>query len=190
MAADIYLVRHGATDWTQTGRHTSHTNVPLNRAGERQARRLGRRLRGIGLRAAYSSDMDRVLRTAQLAGFAQPEVTPLLREYDYGEYEGMTTRQIRETKPGWLIYVDDCPGGETPAEVYDRARRCLELLTSAGGGSLVAFSHGHFLRALAVAWIGAPIAAANGLALDTAGLCILRDGDHGRVIQLWNFAPD
>jgi probable phosphoglycerate mutase len=131
--------------------------------------------------------MQRALRTAQLAGFPDPQVTPLLKEADYGAYEGLTSRQIHATNPGWELYHDGSPGGESPAQIYSRAQRFIELATSRPeGGTAIAFAHGHILRAIAVAWIGADVTVAAGLELDVATLSILRDGDRGRVIGMWN----
>lgn len=182
---DLYVARHGATEWTHTGQHTGSTDLPLLPEGEEQARRLGELLAGIEFAAVYSSDLQRSLRTAALAGFSSIEETRLLREYDYGEYEGLTSRQIHEVRPGWEIYRDGCPGGETPDEVYTRARGFLEVVEGAGG-PVLAFSHGHFSRALAVAWTELPITTATRILLDVAAVAILSDGDHGRVIQRWN----
>ena len=137
--------------------------------------------------AVYSSPMQRALRTAQLAGFEHPEITDLLKEVDYGRYEGLTSKQIHENDPGWEIYRDGSPDGETPEQIHARARRFIELVTSRQKeGRVLAFSHGHFLRAIAVAWIDAGIAIAARLQLDVATLSILRDGERGRVIALWN----
>ena len=182
---DLYLARHGATEWSRDGRHTGSTDLPLLPEGEAAARRLAARLRGIRFAAVYTSDLRRSRETAALAGFPEATPTPLLREYDYGDYEGLTSAQIRRDRPGWELFEDGCPGGETPAQVHERALSALKLLTAKEGDVLV-FSHGHFLRALAAAWAGLAVAAARALALDTATLSILRDGDHGRVIQLWN----
>jgi probable phosphoglycerate mutase len=139
---------------------------------------------------AYSSPMQRALRTAQLAGFEHPEVTDLLREVDYGAYEGLTSDQIHESHPGWELYREGCPGGETPSQVYSRARRFIDLVTQGRAENddltAIAFAHGHILRAIAVAWIGAGITVAAGLQLDVASLNILRDAERGRVIALWN----
>jgi len=185
---DLYVARHGATEWSDNGRNTGATDIPLTPQGEEDAARLGRLLRRVGFSAVYSSDLQRALRTARIAGYPDPILSPLLREYDYGEYEGLTTAEIQKKRPGWQIYVDECPGGESLAAVYSRAGRALDLL-AAPAGRVLAFSHGHFMRALAVAWTSQPLAAANALGLDTAALCILREGDHGRVIQLWNQVP-
>jgi broad specificity phosphatase PhoE len=132
--------------------------------------------------------MQRALNTAQLAGFEHPEVTDLLREVDYGAYEGLTSEQIHESDPTWELYRDGCPGGETPAHVYARAMRFIDLVIrgATSDRNAIAFGHGHMLRAIAVAWIGADITVAAGLQLDVASLNILRDADHGRVIALWN----
>jgi broad specificity phosphatase PhoE len=182
---DLHIARHGTTEWTRTGQHTGRTDLPLLPEGEEQARHLSERLRAVEFVAVYSSDLERSLRTAELAGFASVEKTPLLREYDYGEYEGLTSRQIHEIRPGWELYRDGCPGGETPDQVYARAKLFLSLVTGRVG-SVLAFSHGHFSRALAVAWAELPITAAARIMLDVAGLGILNDGEHGRVIQRWN----
>lgn len=185
---DLYLARHGGTAWTRSGRHTGRTDLPLLPEGEAQARRLGQLLAGIRFVAVFSSDLQRTLRTAELAGFPAPSQTPLLREFDYGDYEGLTSDQIWAKRPGWQIYVDGCPGGETPAQVYERALAFLRQLEGLEG-AVLAFSHGHFGRALAVAWVGLGIAAAACLALDPASLSMLREGNRGRVIQLWNLVP-
>jgi len=186
VALDLYLVRHGGTAWTRTGQHTGRTDLPLLPEGEEQARRLRGVLSAIHFGAAYSSDMRRCLRTAELAGFGHPAMTPLLREFDYGDYEGLTSADIWARRPGWQIYADGCPGGETPAEVYSRARTFLGELAGLEGAA-IAFSHGHFLRALAVAWVSLEIGAAAGLALDTATVSVLREAERGQVIQLWNW---
>jgi len=130
--------------------------------------------------------MQRARRTAELAGFGHAEITPLLKEADYGRYEGLTSSQIHESDPDWELYRDGSPGGETPVQIYARARDFIELATANGPERVLAFAHGHILRAIAVAWIGAELTVAAGLQLDVATLSILRDADHGRVIALWN----
>jgi broad specificity phosphatase PhoE len=142
---------------------------------------------GIGFDHVFSSPLQRAIRTANLAGFEKPEVTPLLREVDYGRYEGLTTQQIHETNPDWELYKDGSPGGETPSQVYHRAQEFIDLAAArTRQGRVLAFAHGHILRAIAVAWIRADITVAAGLQLDVATLNILREGDRGRVIALWN----
>ena len=132
--------------------------------------------------------MQRARRTAELAGFPDPIVTPLLREYDYGEYEGVTTDDIRRTRPDWELFRDGCPGGESPAQVYARAQAFLALVAGKEG-AVAAFSHGHFIRTLAVAWTELHVTAAARLGLDTASVSILIDGARGRMIQRWNLVP-
>jgi len=129
--------------------------------------------------------MSRARRTAELAGFAQPKLTPLLREFDYGDYEGITSKTIHQSLPGWELFSDGCPGGESPDQVRARAKEFIDLAEASGGRTL-AFAHGHILRAVAVAWLGLDIVAARGFQLDVATLSTLRDGDHGRVLALWN----
>jgi broad specificity phosphatase PhoE len=135
--------------------------------------------------AVFSSPMQRATRTAELAGFSDPQLTPLLREVDYGEYEGMTTKAIRETRPDWELYKDGSPGGETPAQIYARATAFIDLASAAGGRAL-AFSHGHFLRAVAIAWMKLDVEAASTLDLDVATLSLLRNDDKGRLLAIWN----
>jgi probable phosphoglycerate mutase len=183
---DLWLARHGETEWSLEGKHTGRTDVPLTKRGEAKARLLGERLRGLRFDAVYTSPMQRAQRTAALAGFAEHEVTPLLQEYDYGEYEGVTTAQIKETRPDWQLFRDGCPGGETPAQVYDRARRFVELVGRRQAGTFIAFAHAHILRTVATAWLREPVLLAERLSLDTAALCLLREADRGRVMQLWN----
>jgi probable phosphoglycerate mutase len=132
--------------------------------------------------------MQRARRTAELAAFPDPIVTPLLREYDYGEYEGVTTEEIRRTRPDWELFRDGCPGGESPAQVYARAQAFLALVAEKEG-AVAAFSHGHFIRTLAVAWTELHVTAAARLGLDTAAVSILIDGARGRMIQRWNLVP-
>jgi broad specificity phosphatase PhoE len=131
--------------------------------------------------------MQRARRTAELAGFTAPDITPLLQEADYGRYEGLTSKEIHASDPGWELYKDGSPGGESPAQIYDRASRFVELAAAGGAQRVLAFAHGHILRAVAVAWIRAEIEVAAGLQLDVATLSILREADqHGRVVALWN----
>jgi broad specificity phosphatase PhoE len=146
------------------------------------------RLQKIQFDAVFSSPLQRATRTAELAGFPKPQVTALLREVDYGEYEGMTTKAIRQSRPGWELYKDGSPGGETPAQIYARALAFINL-ASAAGGRVLAFSHGHFLRAVAIAWMKLDVKAASTLDLDVATLSLLRDDDKGRLLAMWNSPP-
>jgi probable phosphoglycerate mutase len=179
---NLYLARHGATEWSENGRHTGLTDLPLLPEGEEEARDLGPVLAALGIKTAFVSDRARSRRTAELAGFPNAIVTPLLREADYGDYEGLTSEQIHVTRPGWEIYHDGCPGGESPDQLYARCHAALALLDGRPGPA-VFFSHGHFLRALATAWTNVGITVATHLMLGTATLCRLADGDHGRVID-------
>ena len=185
MSLDLYLARHGETEWSRSGQHTGRTDLPLLPEGEARARQLGDRLRGIHFDAVYSSPLERARRTAELAGFPAPEVTPLLAEYDYGQYEGLTSDQIHALQPDWELFRDGCPGGETPAQVYARAGAFVELATSRPGAA-IAFAHGHILRAVTCAFLSRDITLGSQLSLDTAALCLLREGDRGRVLQAWN----
>jgi probable phosphoglycerate mutase len=136
--------------------------------------------------AVFSSPLQRAVRTAEIAGFPNPQVTPLLRETDYGQYEGITSAQIHQQHPGWDIYRDGSPGGETPAQIYARALEFIRLCETVDG-RVLAFAHGHILRAVAVAWLRLDITAAAGLQLDVATLSRLREGpDHGRLLAMWN----
>jgi probable phosphoglycerate mutase len=189
VAIDVYLVRHGATEWTHTGQHTGRTDLPLLPEGEEQARRLGELLQGVRFDAVWSSDLRRALHTAQLAGFAHPTVTPLLREFDYGEYEGLTTDEIHREQPDWELFRDGCPGGESPAEAGARARAFLAGLAGAEG-TVAIFSHGHFMRTLALAWLDLDVSAGAHLGLDASAVGVLRGGSRGRLIHRWNWVPD
>lgn len=131
--------------------------------------------------------MQRALLTAELAGFSKPQVIDLLREVDYGDYEGLTSKQIHESNPSWEVYSDGSPGGETPAQIYARAQQFIALAGESGGRA-IAFAHGHILRAIGAAWIRADLSVATGLMLDVATICVLRDDAH-RLISLWNSQP-
>jgi broad specificity phosphatase PhoE len=162
--------------------------LPLTTQGEEKAARLKGPLQKIHFDVVFSSPLQRAKRTAELAGFPNPRLTQLLREVDYGEYEGLTTKEIRESRPGWELYKDGSPGGETPAQIYARAIDFIDLASSAGG-RVLAFSHGHFLRAVAIAWMRLEVRAASTLDLDVATLSLLRDAGSGRLLAMWNAPP-
>jgi probable phosphoglycerate mutase len=143
------------------------------------------RLKNLHFDAVYSSPLQRATRTAEIAGFSSPKLTRVLREVEYGEYEGKTTRQIRQSKPSWKLYEDGSPGGETPNQILARAQEFIQLVAEVNG-SVLAFSHGHFLRAVAIAWMGLEIEAAGALYLDVATLSLLRDHDNERLLAVWN----
>ena len=129
--------------------------------------------------------MQRARRTAEIAGFASPEVTPLLQEYDYGQYEGLTTAQIRASRPEWELFHDGCPGGETPAQVYARAGEFIALAAKSDG-NVLAFAHGHIIRTIAVAWMAVDVTFAARMLLDVATLSKLVEDGRGRELSMWN----
>jgi broad specificity phosphatase PhoE len=182
----VFLVRHGETEWSATGKHTSRTDVELTEEGVRAARALGERLAGRDFALVLTSPMHRARQTAELAGLGdRAEVDEDLREFDYGEYEGLTTPEIRERQPGWYLWTDGSPGGETTAQVGARADRLIERAVAAGG-DVAMFAHGHLLRALGARWIGLGPECGGELALDTAALCELGFERERRVLWLWN----
>lgn len=185
---EIYLVRHGETVWSVSGQHTGLTDLPLTEDGEAQARRLKERLRPVTFEHVFSSPLQRARRTGELAGFAGSMVLdPNLVEWNYGEYEGRTSAEIRRAKPEWELFRDGCPGGESASDITERADSIATRLRTLAGRVLI-FSSGHFLRVLAMRWLAAPTALGRGLALDPACVSIL-GYDHGesdRIIRLWN----
>jgi broad specificity phosphatase PhoE len=183
---ELYLVRHGETEWSRARRHTGRTDVPLSPAGEAEALALGAHLDGLEVDRVLASPLQRATATARLAGFGERlETTPALLEFDYGDYEGLTTPQIRAGRPGWDLFRDGCPGGETAAAVAERARRLVDELT-AGDGRAVLFGHGHQLRILATCWLGLPPDAARHLFLGTASVSVLGREHDWPAVLLWN----
>ena len=185
---ELYFIRHGETAWSLTGQHTGKTDLPLTAHGEAEARTLVPRLQGVSFDHTFTSPRQRARRTAELAGHAGAVVEPDLAEWDYGDYDGQRTDEIRTRRPDWEIYTDGCPGGESPVQITARADR-LSARWSALTGRVAAFSHGHFGRVLAARWIGLPLGMAQHFALNTASCGILdRDSGHGglaRIVQ-WN----
>ena len=188
----LFLVRHGETAWSMTGQHTGTTDLPLTEHGEEQARALAPALASIGFTRVLSSPRLRAHRTCELTGLgARAEIEPDLAEWDYGEYEGLRTADVRETRPGWTVYRDGCPGGEMPDDVAARADRLIARLASTTG-NIAVFGHGQFSTILAARWIGLPPLVAQHLMLDPATLSILghKHSDPTlRVITLWNAPP-
>jgi len=186
----VYLVRHGETAWTLSGQHTGRTDIPLTERGERDARDLGARLRGLTFTKVLTSPLQRARRTGELAGFDERmEPDPDLMEWDYGDYEGWRTSDIRAERPGWRLFEDGCPGGETQAEVSTRADRVIARVRALEGDVLV-FAHRDILRILAARWVALPALKARRLYLETASLSVL-GYDHDLdepVIRLWNDA--
>lgn len=183
-ADEVWIVRHGETEWSKTLKHTSYTDVELTEVGESVARGLVDRL---------PRDFDRVLcspmlrarRTAELAGFADVEIDPDLVEWNYGQYEGVTTAEIRESVPGWTTWSHPSPGGESPGQVTLRCDRVIAKLRAQGGKTLV-FGHGHSLRALTARWLGLVATDGRLFRLDTATVSVLSYERENPVIARWN----
>jgi broad specificity phosphatase PhoE len=183
---ELYLVRHGETEWSRARRHTGRTDLPLSPVGEAEAEALGRHLQGLQVDRVLSSPMTRAMATARLAGFGdRVEATDALLELDYGDYEGLTTPEIRASRPGWDLFRDGCPGGETVTDAAERARPLVDGLTAAGDRALL-FSHGHQLRVLTACFLGLPPATARHLFLGTASLSALGLEHEWPAILLWN----
>jgi broad specificity phosphatase PhoE len=183
---EVVLVRHGETEWSRTGRHTGRTDVPVTEEGERQAQAVGAALRGRDFALVLSSPLRRALDTARLAGF-EPAVRDDLAEWDYGEYDGLTTPEIREQVPDWTIWGYGALGGESVEQLAARADRALAELLGVDGDVLV-FSHGHFLRVLTARWLGLEAADGRLFALDSGTLSTLGLEREQRVIRSWNAA--
>jgi broad specificity phosphatase PhoE len=183
----IVLVRHGETEWSAAGRHTSSTDVPLTAEGERQATTLATALAGSSFAAVLASPRQRAWRTAELAGLAVTAIVDDLAEWEYGRYEGVTTAEIRQQRPGWDLWIDGCPDGESPAQVGARIDRVLARVRPLlADGDVALVGHGHSLRVTGARWVGLPPSAGGLLRLDTATLSTLGH-EHGRpVILRWN----
>jgi probable phosphoglycerate mutase len=178
MAGELVIVRHADTDWTASGRHTGRSDIPLNGAGRERAAALADRLGGRAFVAVWASPLSRALKTARLAGF-EPVLYDELAEWDYGEYEGLTTAQILAQRPGWDLWRDGCPGGEQAADVGARADAMLARLPAEG--DVLAFSHGHMLRVLIARWLG--VAATDGaLWVLAPGAIGVLGWEHGRRV--------
>ena len=184
MLGEIWLIRHGETEWSKAGKHTSSTDLELTAEGERKAAAVGRMLAGRAFALVLASPMRRVLATSKLAGYSA-EVTPDLCEWSYGAFEGLTTAQIQVDHRGWTIWTATPPGGETAAEVGARADRVIERAVSAGG-YVAMFGHGHMLRVLAARWLGLEPEGGRLLALSTGSFSVLGYEHDTRVIQMWN----
>ena len=184
----VYLARHGETAWSLSGQHTGLTDLPLTDHGQRNALQLGERLKGLSFAKVFTSPLQRASVTCKLAGFGDvAEVDPDLLEWNYGQYEGLTTRQILAQRPGWQLFRDGAPGGESPEQVAARADRVVNRVRAVGGDVLL-FSSGHFLRELAARWLGLTPLDGKCFLLRTASLSALSyEHDFSEpVIQFWD----
>jgi broad specificity phosphatase PhoE len=185
---EIHVIRHGETAWTASRQHTGLTDIPLTELGERQARRFGEHLRGRTFARVFSSPLQRARRTCELAGFgAVAQMDPDLVEWNYGDYDGLTTAQILQQRPGWQLFRDGCPGGESVAAVGTRADRVIARLRALESDTLL-FSSGHFLRVFAARWLGLDASCGRLFLLSTTTLSILgyEHDQSDPVLRLWN----
>jgi probable phosphoglycerate mutase len=189
VAENVVLVRHGETEWSRDGRHTGRTDVPLTAEGRRQAQALAPPLRAWQFALVLSSPLQRALETCRLAGFgSNAQVRPELMEWDYGRYEGQTSRQIAAENPGWSLWRDGGPDGEAPAGVGRRVDLVISEVRQVAGDVLI-FAHGHVLRVLTARWLGEPPEGGRHYALQTATLSVLGYEHEDPVIIRWNLPP-
>lgn len=194
MTGLLYLLRHGETEWSRTGQHTSRTDIPLTGNGERRARDAGTMLAGLRadrpLALVLSSPRQRAVRTAELAGLTVTEVTEDVAEWDYGEYEGLSTPKIRETVPGWTVWTHPSPGGESASEVGARAAAAVSRVRALlPEGDVILVGHGHFSRVLVATWLGLPPTSGVHFALDAAAISVLGDERGEPQIRRLNVPP-
>jgi broad specificity phosphatase PhoE len=183
---ELLLARHGETEWSLNGRHTGTTDLPLTENGRRRARNLAPRLEGRKFALVLTSPLQRAVETSKLAGLGDSaQVRDDLHEWDYGDYEGITTAEIREDRPDWYLWRDGVPNGETADEVSARCDRVIEEILGAEGDCAV-FAHGHILRALAARWVEEPVGFGGRLYLSTGSVSVLGFEREVRVIRLWN----
>jgi probable phosphoglycerate mutase len=182
----IFVIRHGETAWSLSGQHTGTTDLPLTDNGRRLAERLRSVLAAETFARVFVSPRQRARETCNLAGLGKAAIIdPDLAEWDYGEYEGLTTRQIQDRAPGWMVFRDGCPGGETPEQVGMRVDRVIDRVRAVAG-NVALFAHGHVLRVVAARWIGLPVLAGQHFLLDTGTLCVLGDYHDVPAIRSWN----
>lgn len=182
----LVLLRHGETEWTISGRHTGRSDIPLTDAGRDEARAAGERIAGMRFDRVITSPMERAVETCRLAGFGDGATTDdALFEWDYGDYEGVTTAEIQETVPGWSLFVQGCPGGESAADVGARVDPLVDAARSGQGNWLFA-AHGHVLRVVGARWVGLPPEDGVLLNLGTAAVCVLGFEHDRPVITHWN----
>jgi len=181
---ELWLVRHGETEWSAAGKHTSSTDLALTAEGQRKAAAVGKLLAGKTFALVLSSPLRRALDTCRLAGYSA-DVTPDLREWNYGSYEGLTTAEIQITNPGWTIWTGTPPGGESAEQVATRADRLVDR-AAAADGDVALFGHGHMLRVLAARWLGLEPTAGRLLALSTGSVSVMGYEHETRVLRMWN----
>jgi probable phosphoglycerate mutase len=182
----VYIVRHGETEWSLSGQHTGTTDIPLTENGRAVARRLRPILAVESFALVLTSPLGRARETCELAGLgARAVIEPDLREWNYGEYEGLTPKQIHAVKPGWMIFRDGCPGGETPAQVSARVDRVIARVRAAPG-DVALFAHGHVFRVVVARWIGLPASSGAHFLLDTATLNVLGYYRESPAVKIWN----
>ncbi len=188
---ELFLVRHGETEWSANGRHTSATDLDLTERGVQQATALRGHLDPGEFRLVLSSPRLRATRTAELAGLASDDVRiePDLAEWSYGEYEGRTGADVREERPGWTIWTGDPPGGETAEQIRARVRRVTERAMSSGVDRVLCFAHGHILRALTLTWLGLDYAVGDQFPLETGTVSVLGPYKDGPALLRWNSRP-
>ena len=186
---ELWIVRHGETEWSRDLRHTGTTDVPLTEKGEVQARALGPVLARHEFGRVLCSPLERATETARLSGFPDAERTDLLHEFEYGEYEGLTTKEIREQRPDWNMWTDGCPGGESPDEVGERCDEVLAMIGEPERDVLV-IAHSHLLRVLTARYLELPASAGGKWAFDTGAYSILGHERERNVIRHWNLTPD
>lgn len=184
-AREVWLVRHGSTEWSASGKHTSYTDMPLTEAGEEAARALGERLASTGFDLVLTSPLVRARRTVELAGWPDAEVVEDLREWNYGDYEGITTNKIRETVPDWTVWTHETPGGENAEQVGERLGKLIRQIRGEDGRVLIV-GHGHCLRALAACWLGQSASDGRFYRLETATVSVLGYEHDVPVIVRWN----
>jgi probable phosphoglycerate mutase len=182
----VYLIRHGETEWSLSGRHTGITDIPLTENGRRAAKRLETALTKETFTAVLTSPLERARKTSELAGFGgRAEIEFDLMEWNYGEYEGLTSKQIREKVPGWILFRDGCPGGESPEQIGARVDRVIARVRAVDG-RVALFAHGHIFRVFAARWLGLPVLAGCHFLLDTATLNILGYDREIPAVTTWN----
>jgi broad specificity phosphatase PhoE len=184
-SSELWLIRHGETEWSKSGQHTGISDIPLTPAGEQAARSLGPFLARTSFDRALSSPLQRARRTAELAGAHDVGIDVDLLEWDYGDYEGLTRVQVRETRPNWTVWTDGAPGGESPEQVSSRVDGMIERYRALGGRTVL-FAHGHILRALAARWIELPVQLGAHLPLDTAKVSVLGFDRGTATLSRWN----